>query len=130
VFTNGPLTAEMNQTILDAYPDGFTLLAAEDIPIDQRKIVSLVKIGANADDESILMVFEDGSSHTTNSLLWRPKYNQTNSFAGDLNLEFNTNHPTIKTAADGTTSVKGVYSAGDAGSNLRCAPLHGETDLG
>lgn len=70
------------------------------------------------------MVFTDGTTHTTNSLLWRPAFNQTNTFAVDLGLQFNTNNLTIMAAVNGSTSVKGVYSAGDASSNLRFANLN------
>src|SRR5271168_1370932 len=47
VFTNGPLTEAVNQSILAVYPDAFTLLAAEGIPIDQRTIMRLNQITAN-----------------------------------------------------------------------------------
>jgi thioredoxin reductase len=119
VFTNGPLNAALNETILSAYPAAFTLLAAQGIPVDQRTIARLEQIPPNANNETIQMVFSDGTTHTTNSLLWRPPFNQTNSFAKNLGLAFNTNNLTILAAANGSTSVKGVYSAGDASSNLR-----------
>ena len=63
------------------------------------------------------MVFTDGSAH--NSILWRHPFNQTNTFARDLGLTFNTNNLTIMDAANGSTSLKGMYTAGDASSNLR-----------
>ena len=119
IFTNGPLTTKINASILATYPAAFSLLAAQGIPIDQRKIERLEKIPVNANNETIQMVFTDGTTHTTNSLLWRPAFNQTNTFAKDLGLQFNTNNLTIMAASNGSTSVKGVYSAGDASSNLR-----------
>lgn len=59
------------------------------------------------------------SDSPTNSILWRPPCNQSNTFARDLGLVFNTNYLTIMVAANGSTSVKGMTSAGDASSNLR-----------
>jgi len=119
----------LNTTILATYPGAFTLLAAQSIPIDQRTIVRLEKIPANANNETMQMVFKDGSKHTTNSLLWRPPFNQTNFFAKDLGLAFNSNNLTIRAAVNGSTSVKGVYSAGDASSNLRSTIIEGRSDF-
>jgi len=119
LFTNGPLNATLIETILATYPEAFALLEAEGIPIDTRTIVRLEQIPGNVSNKTIQMVFSDGSIHTTNSLLWRPAFNQTNTFATDLGLAFNSNNLTIMAAPNGSTSVNGVYSAGDASSNLR-----------
>jgi thioredoxin reductase len=83
----------------------------------KRACMCLDQIPANANDETIEMVFTDGSVH--NSILRRPPFNQTNTFARDLGLTFNTNNLTILAAANGSTSLKGVYTAGDASSKLR-----------
>jgi thioredoxin reductase len=110
----------MIKAILAAYPAAPALLAAEGILIDERTIAQLEKIPANANNETIMMVFTDGTNHTTNSLLWRPPFGQTNTFAKDLGLAFNTKaNLTIMAVVNGSTSVQGVYSAGDASSNLR-----------
>ena len=85
-------------------------------------------IPATENNETIEMVFTDRSTHTTNSILWRPPFNQTNTFARDLGLTFNTNNLTIMAAANGSTSLKGVYAAGDASSNLRSVRSFISTD--
>ena len=116
--TNGLLTKEVSDSILGTYPAGFALLAAEYIRFNQSTITRLDKITANENNETIQMIFSDGSTHVTNSILWRSPFNQSNTFAQDLGLAFNTNSLTLMEAVNGSTSVEGLYSADDASSDL------------
>jgi thioredoxin reductase len=53
-------------------------------------------------------------THTTNSLFWRLRSDQTNTFARNLGVVFNDNYLTIMVVTNRSSSVNGVYSAGEA----------------